>query len=43
MWAIAAPASAASSALDKTYIYQTTDMQDYTEELRAAVPYDEVL
>ena len=33
--------AAASSALDKTYIYQTTDMNDFIEELRIPVPYDE--
>src|SRR6478736_2592745 len=34
--------AAASSALDKTYIYQTTEMSDYTEQLRIPVPYEEI-
>ena len=32
--------SAASSAEEKTYIYQRIDMADYTEESRAHVPYE---
>jgi hypothetical protein len=32
--------AAASSAADKTYIYQRTDMDSYVEEPRAFVPYE---
>lgn len=32
--------SAASSAPDKTYIYQRTDMAAFSEEPRAHVPYE---
>src|SRR6478735_6705641 len=34
--------SAASSALDKTYIYMTTEMNAYVEEGRHPVPYQEI-
>ena len=34
--------SAASSALDKTYIYMTTEMSSFVEEGRAPVPYEEI-
>lgn len=33
--------AAASSTPGKTYVYQQTDMAEYTEEARAVVPYEE--